>query len=149
QRVVVRLNDPHLAQTLRDAANVRLALSIPELAAPAFVAALFGDRVRSVFLVSNRLLAAVDLVVQAGDSFLADQPVWALSVDYDLLPIRLLGAGEKVRDEPLRQRLAAGDCLTGILSLHDLQRLLQREKVPQDCAVEVTALPHLARPFLA
>src|SRR5262245_3506519 len=45
QRVVVRLSDPQLADALRDAANVRLALSIPALAAPAFVAALFGDRV--------------------------------------------------------------------------------------------------------
>jgi len=33
QRVVVRLSDTHLAQTLREAANVRFALSIPTLAA--------------------------------------------------------------------------------------------------------------------
>src|SRR5207253_9480464 len=67
QRVVVRLSDPQLAQTLREAANVRLALSIPELAAPAFVAALFGDRVRSVFFVEERLLAVVDVVAHAHD----------------------------------------------------------------------------------
>src|SRR5262245_17345459 len=35
QRVVVRMSDPNLAETLREAANVRFALSIPTLAAPA------------------------------------------------------------------------------------------------------------------
>ncbi|HEV3444182.1 MAG TPA: NAD-binding protein, partial [Gemmataceae bacterium] len=45
QRVVLNMTDPQLAQMLRESANVRLALSIPALAAPAFVAALFGERV--------------------------------------------------------------------------------------------------------
>ena len=54
KRVVVLQSDPHLAQLLRDAANVRLAVSVPTLAAPAFVAALYGDRVQSVFLVRDR-----------------------------------------------------------------------------------------------
>src|SRR5262249_52491925 len=97
QRAVVRLNDPHLARTLREAANVRLALSIPTLAAPAFVAALFGDRVQSVFLVEGRLLAAVELVVQEKDSFLEGQSLHALTVDYQLLPISLADAGNKTR----------------------------------------------------
>src|SRR5262249_60113241 len=67
-RVVVRMTDTRLAQTLREAANIRLAMSIPDLVAPAFVAALFGDRVQSVFLVEGRLLAAVGLAVQAHGS---------------------------------------------------------------------------------
>ena len=67
QRVVLLLSDPQLAQMLRDAANVRLAVSVPALAAPAFVAGLFGDRVLSVFLVRDRLLAVIDLVIQDDD----------------------------------------------------------------------------------
>src|SRR5262249_34974090 len=51
QRVVIHLTDPSLAQTMREAANVRLALSIPSLAAPAFIAALFGDRAQSVLMI--------------------------------------------------------------------------------------------------
>jgi Trk K+ transport system NAD-binding subunit len=149
QRVVVRLSDPHLAQTLREAADVRFALSIPELAAPAFVAALFGDRVRSVFFVEDRLLAVVDLVVQPQDPFLEGQAVRALAVDYGLLPLRLQVADGSVRLEPLPARLGAGDRLTAVVSLGDLQRLLQREKAPREYAVEVTACPPLARPFLA
>ena len=77
QRVVVCLSDPNLAQTLREAANIRLALSVPTLAAPAFVAALFGDRVQNVFLVAGRTLAVVDLLVQPQDALLIGRPVRA------------------------------------------------------------------------
>ena len=47
-RDAFRLYQPQLAQTLREGANIRLALDIPALAAPSFVAALFGGRVLSV-----------------------------------------------------------------------------------------------------
>jgi Trk K+ transport system NAD-binding subunit len=150
QRVVVRLTDPHLAQTLREAANVRFALSIPELAAPAFVAALFGDRVRSVFFVEERLLAVVDVVAQAHDPFLVGQSVRALAVDYRLLPIRLEPAAGPSGEQTLRgARLGPGDRLTVVVSLADLQRLLQREKPPRAYAVEVTSCPPPARSFVA
>jgi Trk K+ transport system NAD-binding subunit len=147
QRVVVRMTDPHLAQTLREAANVRLAVSVPELAAPAFVAALFGDRVRSVFFVADRLLAVVDLV--AHDAFLAGQSVRALAVDYGLLPLRVEPAGPRSGETLLRARLGAGDRLTAVVSLTDLQRLLQRERPPRAYAVEVIGYPLPARPFVA
>ena len=61
QRVVVRLADTHLAQTLREAANVRLALSTSALAAPAFFAALYGDRVQNIFLIEGQVLAVLDV----------------------------------------------------------------------------------------
>ncbi len=148
-RVVVRLNDPKLAQMLREAANVRLAFSLPELAASAFVATLFGDRVRSVFFIVDQLLAVVDLAVQPGDVFLEEQTVRALAVDYHLLPIALQRADKTARPEPLESRLEAGDSLTVVVALADLQRLLKREKVPHDHAVEVTACPESARPAVA
>jgi Trk K+ transport system NAD-binding subunit len=68
QRVVLRLYDTNLAQTLREAANIRLALSIPALAAPAFVAALFGDQVSTIFLVCGRLLAVQEIGVHENDT---------------------------------------------------------------------------------
>ncbi len=148
QRVVLRLTDPHLAEVMREAANVRLAVSVPELTAPAFVAALFGDRVRSVFFVEDQLLAVVDVVAQANDPFLVGQSVRALAVDYGLLPIRVEPASGPPCENPLRARLAAGDRLTAVVSLADLQRLLQREKVPHTYAVEVTSWPAPARPFV-
>jgi len=148
QRVVLRLTDPKLAQTLREAANVRLAVSIPDLAAPAFLAVLLGDRVRGVFLVAGRLLVAVEVVVPAGDSLLAGQAVRALAIDYALVPVNLPGPDKAPRPQPLNARLGAGDCLTLVIALADLQRLLHREMPPRGYAVEATDCPLPTRPWL-
>jgi Trk K+ transport system NAD-binding subunit len=148
QRVVLRMADTQLARTLREAADVRLALSIPALAAPAFVAALFGDRVQSVFLVEGKLLAAVDLVVQAGDAALEGQTVRALAIDYRFVPMGLVGADGKGKADTASARLQAGDRLTAIITLGDLQRLLQREALPRNWAVHVSGFPLSARPWL-
>jgi Trk K+ transport system NAD-binding subunit len=149
QRVVLRMSDPNLAETLREAANVRLALSVPTLAAPAFVAALFGDRVLSVFLVQGRLLAALDIQIQPGDTSLAGQVVRAVAIDYQFLPVAVLASDGQPRERFLDTRLAAGDRLVGITALSDLERLLGRQPVPHDHAVDVTAFPLPARSWLA
>lgn len=127
QRVVLRLSDPQLAQTLRDAANVQLALSIPTLAAPAFVAALFGDRVQSVFLVGERLLGVVDLTIQPQDANLIEQPLGATAADYRFVPVAVLASYGKALPHTLESRLEAGNRLIAIIGLSDLQRLLRRE----------------------
>jgi Trk K+ transport system NAD-binding subunit len=139
QRVVVRMSDANLAETLREAANVRFALSIPTLAAPAFVAALFGDRVLSVFLVGGRLLAAVDVVVQPADALLIGQTVRAIAVDYRFQPVAIVTAEGQALEPLPAARLSAGDRLVGIAALTDLERLLSRQPVPRDQAVDVTA----------
>ncbi len=141
QRVVLRLSDPYLAQTLRDAANVRLALSTSALAAPAFLAALFGDRVQNIFLVQGQALAAVELVVHKGDALLDGQSVRALAIDYHLLPVTLVAADQAPRSQPLNHRLGVDDRLTAILALPDLVRLLRRERVPANCTVDITGFP--------
>jgi Trk K+ transport system NAD-binding subunit len=149
QRVVLRMTDPQLAQTLRETANIRLALALPSLAAPAFVAALFGDRVQSVFLVEGKLLAAVELAVQEGDAYLDGQSVRALAVDYHLLPVCLVSTDKQIKMDPLLARLQPGDRLNAIIALGDLQRLLQREAVPRDWVVDVVGFPLPARGWLA
>jgi Trk K+ transport system NAD-binding subunit len=149
QRVVLRLTDPQLARTLREAANVRLGLSLPALAAPAFVAALFGDRVQSVFLIEGKILAAIDLTVPAGDNCLDGQTMRSAAIDYHFLPLCLKGADNVVNPEPLRARLRAGDRLNAIIALSDLQRLLQRVAAPRDWCVEVTGFPLPCRSWLA
>jgi Trk K+ transport system NAD-binding subunit len=148
QRVVVRLNDPQLSDMLREAANIRLALSLPSLAAPAFIAALFGDRVLTVFLVGRHLMTALELVVPAEDASLVGQPVQALAVDYRMLPVRLCAADGVARPRPLEHRLGPGDRLTALLELPDLARLLRRERGPADCSVEVSEFPLQARPVV-
>jgi Trk K+ transport system NAD-binding subunit len=149
QRVVVLQSDPQLAQMLRDAANVKLAVSVPALAAPAFVAGLFGDRVLSVFLVRDRIMAVIDLVVQPHDPFLDGQAVRVVAVDYRLQPIALLPASGSPPSQPLNAMLHAGDHLIGILTLPDLQRLLRRQPSAKHFAVDVTAFPLPTREWLA
>src|SRR6266478_5467813 len=148
QRVVLRLYDTNLAKTLREAANIRLALSIPTLAAPAFVAALFGDRVPTIFLVCGRLLAVEEITVHADDAGLIGQPVRAVAVDYNLLPVALTGGKGFSNSQPADLVLRAGDRLTIIAALPDLERLMRREQAPADWKVDVIAFPPPARPKL-
>ena len=148
QRVVLRLYDTNLAQTLREAANIRLALSIPTLAAPAFVAALFGDRVPTIFLVCGRLLAVQEIAVHADDAGLDGQSVRALAVDYRLLPVGLVGGSQYSNPQPADQILRTGDRLTVIAALPDLDRLLRREPPPTEWTVDAIAFPPTARPKL-
>jgi Trk K+ transport system NAD-binding subunit len=145
QRVVLRLNDANLAQTLREAANIRLALSIPTLAAPAFVAALYGDRVPTIFLVCGGLLAVYELLVQADDPILRGQPVRALARDFKLLPVALVGANHRPISQVEDQILSVGDRLTVIAALPDLERLMRREKLPAEWAVDVLSFAPEAR----
>ena len=77
------------------------------------------------------------------------QSVRALAHDYHLVPVALLGAGKATQSDAWSARLRAGDRLTAILALPDLQRLLQREPAPQDCAVELTECPPTARAYAA
>lgn len=149
KRVVLHLSDPNLAQMLREAANVRLALSIPTLAAPAFVAALFGDRVQDVFMVDGRLLAAFEVVIPPFDPCLAGQSVRAVAVDYGLVPVAVLDPSGVLQKAPLDARLDPGWRLIAISKLPDLERLLRREPAPAECVVEASAFPASKRFWLA
>jgi len=128
-RVVVRLTDVQLARTLREAADVRLALSIPELAGPAFVAALFGERVRSVFSVDERLFAVVDLVVYPDDPLFAGKSLAQLQVEFRL-QLLTMHRGEKTLPLEPNATVQLGDRMTVVMSLVALQGLLEQEKVP-------------------
>ncbi len=59
QRVVVRLIEPEFAEAVRAAADIRHAMSIPALAAPAFAAALFGDHVQTLITAAGRTLVVI------------------------------------------------------------------------------------------
>ncbi len=146
-RVVPLLTDPQFAQMLHDAANVRLAVSVPALAAPAFVAGLFGDRVASVFVLRERVFAVIDLVLNKDDPF-AGHAVRAVAVDYRLQPLALLRAEAPPPAYLLAARLGEGDRLVGIIALSDLDRLLRRQPSSAEHGVEVSAFPLPARDWL-
>jgi Trk K+ transport system NAD-binding subunit len=121
KRLLVRLIDPQLAGLLREAANIHLALSIPELAAPAFLAAFLGDRIRTVLLAQGQLLAVVDVTVSEGDA-LVGQTVNEWAKRYRLLPLALTASPHFDRAMPL----PVGSVLTALITFRDLHNLLER-----------------------
>jgi Trk K+ transport system NAD-binding subunit len=145
QRVVVRLTDPDFAQAVRDGAGIKLAVAAPAVAAPAFAAALFGDRVHTLVSVAGQTLVVVELTVQPDDPCLHEQTLVAAMADYRFLPVAING-GEPFAAAgiPRAYRLAAGDRLTAVATVPDLERLLRREPAPAEWAVEVDAHPAIA-----
>lgn len=142
QRVVVRLADSQFADAMREAANIRYAASIPALAAPAFAAALFGDRVQTLITAAGHTLVIVDLLVQEDDPCLNGQSLRAAVVDYRFLPVAVNGLDPSATPD---RRLKAGDRLTAVAELPDLQRLLRREPAPRDCRLVLESAPPMAR----
>ncbi|MBX7103957.1 MAG: NAD-binding protein [Gemmataceae bacterium] len=122
QRIVVRLGESDLAETLRSSAGIRHAVAIPNLAAPAFAAALFGDRVQSVFLIAGRLLAAIEIHVEEGESELLGVSAGEMMKRFGML----LVSHQPAWSEGAAHKLAAGDRLTVIASLADLDRFYRR-----------------------
>jgi Trk K+ transport system NAD-binding subunit len=128
RRVVVRLSDAQFAQALRDAADIRDAVSVPTLAAPAFAAALFGDRVQTLITAAGRSLAVVEFVVQAEDPCLDGKMLREALRDYNFLPLAVNGREPAVVSDHC---LKPGDRLTAMMELPDLERLLRREGEPR------------------
>lgn len=124
QRVVVRLTDPQFAETLRLAADVKFAMSVPALAAPAFAAALFGDRVQTLVRVAGRTLVVVEFTVAEGDEFICARSLFEVMAESRFLPLAVAGQPPEVLRD---YRLKPGDRLTAVAELQDLERLLRRE----------------------
>lgn len=141
QRVVVRITDPEFAQTARDAADLKYAVSPPALAAPAFAAALLGDRVQSLLNVGNHTLAVVEFVAEPGDR-VTDRTLHELMVDYRLLPVGLAGHEPFAAGGiPKGHRVAVGDRLTAVIEQADLGRMLGPDDPPAEWAVVIDDAP--------
>jgi Trk K+ transport system NAD-binding subunit len=123
QRVVVLLTEPEMAKMLRQAAGVELALSVPILAAPAFLAALYGDRVLTVVLVSGTLLAVFEVSIHA-EGPLAGQPLEKAAAEYGFCPIMLLGSSAEKKTTGV---LEAGDRVVAVAGLPELEALMHRQ----------------------
>jgi len=127
QRVVVRLSDPDFAQAAREAADIKLAVSPPALAASAFAAALYGDRIQALAAIEGRSLAVIDLVPAADDKAFLERSLLELMTDYKFLPLGVNGQPPfSETGVPRDHRLKPGDCLTVALELADLERVLRR-----------------------
>lgn len=145
QRVIVRLVDPQFAETVRDAADIKHALSVPALAAPAFAAAVYGDRVQTLVTAAGRTLVVVDLLVNDADDHLNGRSLRALALDHALLPLALTGQDlSTVRG----YRLKVGDKLTVVAELADFERLLRQQHPPATSRVVIEAFPAPAKAAL-
>ncbi|OWK43997.1 potassium channel family protein [Fimbriiglobus ruber] len=140
QNIVVRLTDPDFARAVRDAADIKLALSVPALAAPAFAAALYGDRVQTLIVVGGTTLAVVELLVQPNDPCLHETSLIAAMVDYRFLPVAVSGQEPfTAQGIPKNYRLKAGDTVAVVIEVPDMERLLRREPAAAEWKVEVDA----------
>lgn len=145
QRVVVRLSDPQFAEAVREASDIPNAVSVPALAAPAFAAAVFGDRVQTLVTAAGRTLVVVEIVIDADETFLLGRSLRAMAIDYRLLPVAFAG-----RDLALLRdhRLKVGDRLTAVAELPDLERFIRRKAVPADASAVVDGHHPAAREVL-
>lgn len=148
QRVVVRLGDAQLAETARVAAGVKMAVSLPEMAAPAFVAGLLGERVLGMFPVCGQMLAVLELSITNNDAVFLNHSVRSLAVDYRMLPVAVFPHDGKKPHEDWKHRLREGDRLLVLTAVPDLERIAQRLPVPTDWRVDVQAFPMSARETL-
>ncbi|MBA4188632.1 MAG: hypothetical protein C0467_11590 [Planctomycetaceae bacterium] len=145
-RVVVRLTEPEFAEAVREAADIRHAVSVPALAAPAFAAALFGDRVQTLITAAGRTLVVIELVVNEDEPHLIGKSLRGLSLDYRLLPVAVVG--QAVSDFRSGHRLKVGDRFTVVAELPDLERLIRRQPIPKTASAMVDAYPATARETL-
>jgi Trk K+ transport system NAD-binding subunit len=143
QRLVLRMGDPQLAETARAAANLPWAVSLPKLAAPAYVAALYGDRVMTMFQAGTQMLLVVELAVHADDPCLKSQSIRALTMDYQFAPVALLRDLQALPMIP-STRVEPGDRLTVIGEIASLERLFRREQAPADFTIELEQVPDSA-----
>jgi len=146
QRIVVRLSDPDFAQAAREAADIKLAVSPPALAASAFAAALYGDRIQALAAVGHRSLAVLDFVLTKDDVLHLDRSLLELMIDYRFLPLGIAGQPSFAESGvPRSYRLKLGDVLTIALAIPDLERLLRRDAPPQIWRVMLDQFPVSAK----
>ena len=142
QRVVVRLTDPDFAQAAREAADLRYAVSPPQLAAPVFAAAVFGDKVLSLARVGRRTVAVAEVLIEPHEVAVLDKTIHELMIDYKFLPLGVSGQPPFAEAGiATAYRLKAGDTLTVAIDLADLPRLVRREEPPAEWAVFVDEVP--------
>jgi Trk K+ transport system NAD-binding subunit len=131
QRVVVRIGDNILAEAVRKAASVKLALSVAELAAPAFVAGLLGDRIQAMFLIGGRMLAIVEITIAADDPRFVGKSLKALAHEFNFVAVGIVDVEKRIGIPGQERTLQAGERLTIVAALADLERIVRRESPAQ------------------
>ena len=144
QRVVLRLIDDEFARAVRESANIKHAMGVPALAAPAFAAALYGDKVQTLISIAGKTLVIVDLIVQPNDPCLCDTSLSAAMIDYHFLPIAVSEQEPFPKQGiPKTYRIKEGDRLTVMIEPTHLEQLLRRESAPQEWSIRIESCPSM------
>ena len=140
------LSDPQFAEAVREAADIRNALSIPALAAPRSPRRSTATASTALVTAAGRTLVVIEIVIDADETYLVGKSLRALSLDYRLLPVAFAG-----RDLATLAgyRLQVGDRLTAVAEMRDVERMIRRESVPSNASVMVDAHPVTAKESLA
>ncbi len=132
QRVVVRLNEADFAEAVREAARIRHALAIPKLAAPAFAAALYGDRVQSLLTVGTKTLVVLEIVVQENETHLIGKTVRRVIEENSMLPL-CLNQQANIDGETT---LKINDSLTVMIELSAMEQMIRRRVISKTLIAE-------------
>ena len=125
QRVVVRLIDPQFAEAVRDAADIRQRDVDPRAGRPGVRRGALRRPRADARHRRRRTLVVIDLVDRAGRDVPRGKSLRAVMLDYRLLPVAF--RGPRPADPPRATGCMAGDRLTVVAELPDLERLIRRE----------------------
>lgn len=135
QRIVMRLEDEPLAKLLRETNQIRHAHAVASLAAPALVAALYRERILGMFWVKGVLLGTVEFKIDPMHHHLVGQKLLSLASQLGFIPLHWQRDGRTLpRVLWTENTLQAGDQLTLLLRLHDLDKLLDHDRKSMDQA---------------
>lgn len=129
QTVVLLQSDPTLADLLRDEANLKNALSIPYLVAPAIAAAAFGERVHALFRLGKSTYAMVSITLDKNTP-LSKNSIHHVARDMSMVPLFVhdsTGIKHLVQASTLPDHL---ERLTGIIPISNMRdRVISRTSV--------------------
>ena len=91
------------------------------------VAALLGDKVQTVFQINNQMIGVAEIRVSDDDQHLLSVPLRTFAREYRFVPVGVVGADEKPRSLEPDRPLKAGDQLSMVVALNDLEHLLRRD----------------------
>ncbi|MFY9779294.1 MAG: NAD-binding protein [Candidatus Baltobacteraceae bacterium] len=120
-RLVIRTEDPHFSQNVSRLVPHACALGVHDLAAEAFAAAAFGERIVALMRIDGQTTLATDYRVEAGDA-LEGRTLGDVTYGYGIVPVLHESGGQHVFLPTDGARLKAGDRLVVLATVDGLQR---------------------------
>lgn len=115
-RVVLRMDDTQLANAMRQTTNIRYALGLPQLIAPAFVLPLFGDRILSLFWLNQSLHLIIEVAISATAEGLLGKTVQQVE--------RQLGCWVLEKQESRDRMISSGETVMLIMPVDRVKEVL-------------------------